>query len=40
VLGWKPRVGVREGIRRVSSETAEPAPKAAGGTPPVRAVAI
>jgi predicted dehydrogenase/nucleoside-diphosphate-sugar epimerase len=40
VLGWKPRVGVREGIRRVSSEATEPAPKAAGGTPPVRAVAI
>jgi nucleoside-diphosphate-sugar epimerase len=40
VLGWKPRVGVHEGIRRVTNESAEPAPKAAGGTPPVRAVAV
>jgi len=40
VLGWTPRVGVREGIRRVTSSTIEPAPQVSTGTPPVRAVAI
>lgn len=39
VLGWVPRVGVREGIKRVAMEKADP-PHAANGSPPVRAVAI
>jgi nucleoside-diphosphate-sugar epimerase len=40
VLGWTPRVGVREGIKRVATENADPAHKAANGSPPVRAAAI
>lgn len=38
VLGWMPRVGVREGIKRLSM--ADPAQETANGSPPVRAVAI
>ncbi|MBA3455895.1 MAG: NAD-dependent epimerase/dehydratase family protein [Deltaproteobacteria bacterium] len=40
VLGWVPRVGVREGIKRVAMEKVDPAHKAANGSPPARAVAI
>jgi hypothetical protein len=38
-LGWKPRVGVREGIRRVlNGDRAEPATPALGEATPSRAV--
>lgn len=40
VLGWMPRVGVREGIKRVATEKADPAHKASNGSSSVRAVAI
>jgi len=37
VLGWTPRVGVHEGIRRVSTERGEPAPSTSSGAPPAHA---
>lgn len=40
VLGWAPRVGVREGIKRVAMEKADPAQNAANGSPPARAAAL
>jgi len=40
VLGWSPRVGVREGIRRVTTEGSDPAHTTANGNPPARAAAI
>jgi nucleoside-diphosphate-sugar epimerase len=39
VLGWTPRVGVREGIRRVTDAAGAPT-RSGSATPPARAVAI